>query len=139
MPTITTSYRGDRCFAAEIGRHTLVIDVPADLGGSDRGPTPPELFIASLGSCTAATLAIYCEGAGIDVEGLIVDVGYATAENPTRLTDVCVTVRLPHAECAGKREELLRVLRNGLVHETIVARPEVRFEVLDRAAPVGAV
>lgn len=41
MPTITTRYRGDMSFTTDLGRHALVIDVPAGMGGKDRGPTPP--------------------------------------------------------------------------------------------------
>jgi uncharacterized OsmC-like protein len=38
-------------FETTLGNHRLLIDVPASMGGKDRGPTPPELFVASLGSC----------------------------------------------------------------------------------------
>ncbi len=38
-------------FAAESGKHSLVIDLPEASGGTDAGFSPPQLFIASLGSC----------------------------------------------------------------------------------------
>lgn len=47
MATITTAYRGEMSFETTLGNHRLTIDVPEGMGGRDRGPTPPELFIAS--------------------------------------------------------------------------------------------
>ena len=47
MAKITTYYKGDMLFESKLGNHSVIIDVPAGMGGQDRGPTPPELFIAS--------------------------------------------------------------------------------------------
>ena len=38
MPSITTYYKGDMLFESQIGKHTITIDVPPAMGGSDRGP-----------------------------------------------------------------------------------------------------
>lgn len=41
------------------GRHTLVVDEPQSLGGTDEGPSPYELLLASLGACTSMTMKLY--------------------------------------------------------------------------------
>ena len=84
MGTVTTIYKGDMLFESKLGNHSLIIDVPASMGGSDRAPTPPEIFVASLGSCVAAFVASYCEKTGIDATDLSVDVTFDKVENPTR-------------------------------------------------------
>ncbi len=47
--------------AIRAGRHQLVADEPASRGGGDTGPTPHDLLLAALASCTAITLRMYAE------------------------------------------------------------------------------
>lgn len=119
MATITTVYKGDMLFESKIGNHSLIIDVPDSMGGTDRGPTPPQVFIASLGSCIAAFVAHYCNNVGLDTTDMSVDVSFEKVEDPTRLTDVVVDVKLPNADTKGREKAILRVAGHCPVHETI--------------------
>ena len=55
-----------------IGRHRLRADEPAGAGGDDTGPTPYDLLLAALGSCTAMTLRLYADRKQFDVEHIAV-------------------------------------------------------------------
>ena len=95
-------------FAHEIdieGGHTIVVDEPPTLGGTDTGPSPGRLLAASLASCTAVTMEMYAERKGWELGAVEVDVD-ATYDGhvPTAFE---VTVRLPAGLSEEQRERLL--------------------------------
>lgn len=52
--------------------HALTVDEPAALGGTDKGPNPVELILASLGSCQEITYRAYAAALGIPLESVSV-------------------------------------------------------------------
>ncbi len=134
MPQITTRYLGDRLFEAELGNHRLKIDLPASMGGRDRAPKPPELYVASLGGCIGAFVAQYCEECGIDTRDLAVEMVFDSEQKPTRLTNMRAVIHLPHAEVGQRRKAIERVAEHCPVHASILAMCEggMAIEIRDR-------
>lgn len=130
MTTLTTYYQGDMLFRSKLGNHEILIDVPASMGGSDRGPTPPEIFIASLGSCVGAFVAQYCARSEIDARDMTVDVTFDKAENPTRLVNLKIRVNLPNGQCNNREKALRRVAEHCPVHETISTMEGIEMEIV---------
>jgi uncharacterized OsmC-like protein len=138
MPTITTRYMGDMLFESQMGNHRLITDVPAAMGGSDRGPTPPQVFIASLGSCIGAFVASYCKHTEIDMQDMAIEVTFDKADNPTRLTNISVTINIPNGNgaCAQREEVLRRVAEHCPIHETITTFEGIQIKFAEQ--PVEA-
>ena len=116
-------------FETQLGKHNVLIDVPPSMGGGDRGPTPPDFFVASLGSCVAALVANYCRTADIDTTDLAVDVTFDKADDPTRLTNVKVWIHLPNGNVNGREKAILRVAERCPVHETICSLDSVQISL----------
>lgn len=62
----TTAYTLTENYQVSIsnGRHTLLADEPLHAGGSDSGPNPYDLLLASLAACTAITVQMYAQRKG---------------------------------------------------------------------------
>jgi putative redox protein len=74
-------------FGTEVhtANHRLVADEPRSFGGDESGPTPYDLLLAALGTCTAMTMKMYAERKGWPFAG----------------TEVHVTHERNHAEDCG--------------------------------------
>lgn len=77
-----------------VGRHSLVCDEHASLGGQDAGPAPFELLLASLGGCTAITLRMYAERKDWPLEAVDIDLHYR-AEGDSRAISRVLTLHGP--------------------------------------------
>lgn len=56
------------------GRHVVVMDEPVESGGTDRGLTPVQLFLSSLGGCAVITMRLYAQRKGWDLQDAKVQV-----------------------------------------------------------------
>ena len=55
-----------------IREHSLTVDEPESLGGTDSGPNPVELILASLGTCQEITYRAYATVMGIALDSVSV-------------------------------------------------------------------
>jgi uncharacterized OsmC-like protein len=122
---------GDR-YRVEIGAHALTVDQP-DTG--DAGPTPTDLFVASLASCVAHYAGRFFARHGVDPDGFTVDAAFSMAEDrPARVGRIDLRLRLPRAFPDELRGRLAAVVDHCTVHNSITTPPEVRVELRSVAA-----
>jgi uncharacterized OsmC-like protein len=120
--------QGDR-FLVRIRDHELVTDQPAESGGGDVGPTPTELFVASLVSCVGFYAERYLRRHDLPSEGLRVTGWFTMADTPARVDAVRIAVELPEGIPDKRRETLLAVVEKCTVHNSLRHAPDVRIEV----------
>lgn len=71
--TVTAVHeRGLRC-RVHPGRFDMIVDEPESVGGTDRGPQPTELFLASVASCFTLALAWSADKRGLAPTSIRVD------------------------------------------------------------------
>lgn len=68
VPTTRSSLVGALEVRVQVGDHQVTVDEPATIGGTERGPSPVELALASLGSCQAITYRLWAAKLGIPLE-----------------------------------------------------------------------
>ncbi len=112
---VKARYREGISFELEIRGHRVVTDLPVDKGGNDAGPTPPELLVAALASCTGVFAALFARRNGLSPEGIEVEARADTVEGPARLENFRVRVRIPGlpAELEGKARAFIEACLVG--------------------------
>jgi uncharacterized OsmC-like protein len=118
---------GDR-FSIKVRDHMITVDQPEDVGGDDLGPTPTELFVASLVSCVAFYARRYLRRHKIDAAGLYVEAAYRLAAKPARVGDVDIHIHAPAGLPPERRDGLLAVARHCTVHNSITQPPEISID-----------
>ena len=128
---------GSSGFYTEIaaGPHRLVADEPTSVGGTDAGPTPYDLLVASLGACTTMTLRMYADRKGWPLESA--DVHLKHQKIHARDCRECETESgyVDHIErelelhgplTPEQRERMLQIADRCPVHRTL--HSEIRVE-----------
>jgi uncharacterized OsmC-like protein len=112
-------------FAIQSRSHTILCDQPAENGGDDGGMTPPELLLASLGSCAAFYAAQYLRTRNLAETGVEVTVTAEKLKQPARIGNFRVDVVCPVPLTEEQVEGLMRSVHHCLVHNTLSSPPEI--------------
>lgn len=132
---VTVEHLGAVQFEIKARQHTVVADQPQENGGFDEGMTPPELFLASLGSCAAYYAADYLRQKGLATEGTRVKVVAEKLMNPPRVDNIHIEVELPLACEERDRAGVDRAVHRCLIHNTLMNPPKIEIAIQE---PVGA-
>ncbi|MCZ7461928.1 OsmC family protein [Streptomyces sp. WMMC940] len=131
---------GDAC-AVTVRGHALRVDQPVTDGGQDTGPTPVELFVASVAACVAHYAGRFLERHGLDRGALRVTADHTmAADRPARVATLTVDVDVPGLPPARARP-LEAVAARCAVKNTLEHPPAITVRLRDdgRAPrPVGS-
>ena len=116
-------------FAIHARHHTVLSDQPMDNGGSDEGMTPPELMLASLGSCAAFYVVQYLKTRNLATRGVAVIVDAEKLKSPARLGNFRIEVDCPVSLTEEQQIGMVRSVHSCLVHNTLMSVPEIAIEL----------
>jgi uncharacterized OsmC-like protein len=118
---------GDR-FTISVRGHEITVDQPVADGGGDAGPTPSELFVASLAGCVGYFAERYLVRHNIPTAGLAVDAAYEYSQDaPSRVASIDVRLAIPDAFPGSNLPALMKVVDRCTVHNSMRQAPRVRI------------
>ena len=133
---ITVEHLGSVQFEIKTRGHSIVSDQPVEQGGFNEGMTPPELLLASLGSCAGYYAAQYLRKHKLAIEGTRVRVTCDKVKDPVpRMTDFVIEVDAPVELTPEHRKGVQEAVEHCLVHNTLLHAPNIAIKI---ASPVEA-
>jgi putative redox protein len=123
---VSARWDGGLRAVVDAGRFQLIIDEPESSGGTDRGPQPTDLLLASVASCFALAMAHVARKSGTELADLQV-VATGTYDGP-RFSAVAVSLSSTAARPA--LEQLIpQAQRVCYVTNTLDQPPEITISV----------
>lgn len=116
-------------FEIKARQHKIVCDQPPENGGFDEGMTPPELLLASLGSCAGFYAAQYLKKHNLAGEGTRVRVTADKVKDPARMDNFRIEVEVPLAFTEQHRNGIQEAIDHCLIHNTLLHPPKIILEV----------
>lgn len=133
---ITVEHLGGVQFEIKARQHAIVSDQPPENGGFDEGMTPPEMLLASLGSCAGFYAAQYLKKHKGAREGTIVRVTADKVNEPARLDNFRIDLEIPGDLNQQDLEGVHLAVHRCLIHNTLLNPPKISISV--RAAELSA-
>ncbi|HUY80750.1 MAG TPA: OsmC family protein [Acidobacteriaceae bacterium] len=136
---IKVIHKGNARFQIQARHHIIVSDQPSENGGDDAAMTPPELFLASIGSCAAYYAAQFLKSRKLDQQGLEVTVQAEKLRQPARLGNFVIQVKTPVSLSDDQILAMDRSVHHCLIHQTMLNVPSIEIDILaDVPAPEPA-
>ena len=124
--TVDAHWAGGMRAVVGAGNHEIIVDEPESAGGTDTGPQPTDLLLASIASCFALAMAYAAKKRGVELSDLRVRVVGTYEELKFSRIELLIST-------AGPRPVLEELIfdaeRVCYVTNTLRQAPELRIEL----------
>jgi uncharacterized OsmC-like protein len=116
-------------FEIKARQHTVISDQPVESKGYDEGMMPPELLLASLGSCAAFYAVDYLVRNKIQRDGVKARVTAEKVKSPFRLDNFKIEVEVPGGLDDAHLQGLEDAVHRCLIHNTLLQPPTMEIAI----------
>ena len=134
---VAVEHLGALQFEIKARQHAVVSDQPVENGGHDEGMTPPELLLASLGSCAAFYAAQYLRNHKLATEGTRVRVTADKLKDPARIDNFHIEIEALAPLSEQDRAGVEEAVHHCLIHNTLLHPPNIKIEIMHAATVVS--
>src|SRR5216683_6299468 len=124
-------------FAQEIetGSHELYADEPVSFGGTDAGPSPYDLLLAALGSCTSMTIGFYARKRRWPLENITVSLRHSRIHaadceecetKEGKIDRIELDIHLTGSLTDEQRAKLMEIADKCPVHQTLTSEINIK-------------
>ncbi|HWY50849.1 MAG TPA: OsmC family protein [Chthoniobacterales bacterium] len=123
----------------EIGSHELYADEPPSYGGTDSGPSPYDLLLAALGSCTSMTIGFYARKRRWPLEKITVSLRHSKIHaidceecetKEGRIDRIELDVQLTGSLTDEQRAKLMEIAGKCPVHQTLTSEINIKSRLI---------
>jgi putative redox protein len=118
MATTANAHIGHDHYQVTItaGKNMVIADEGEDKGGKDKGFNPYQLFLASLGACTCATVRMYADKKEMNLDEVKVELTLERDEEKN-ITNITRQVNFTGTLTDEERSKLLAIANKCPVHK----------------------
>jgi uncharacterized OsmC-like protein len=126
---VTITYEGAMNAKFELpDSGTQAIGAPASCGGTGKGLSPKDLFVAGYASCVVMAMDVAAKKGGFDIAGAKITVSPVWAKNEPILEEINTMLVLPQQYDEGQLDVLRKGERYCPIHNSL--RPEVKTTLM---------
>lgn len=129
---VSVEHLGSVQFEIRARSHVIVSDQPVENFGHDEGMTPPELFLASLGSCAGFYAAQYLRKHRLATQGTKVRVTADKVKDPARIDNFRIEVEVSGELSDAHRAGVEEAVHHCLIHNTLLHPPKIEIEIKEQ-------
>ena len=95
--TMTIRFGGNKVVHAETKGFTITTDVPSEPGGAVTAPSPVDLLLASLGTCTSYYVLHFCEQHGMSLDDVSLSLDVDRDVESQKIAKIKIRINLPES------------------------------------------
>ena len=127
--SVQVTFPGGLAVQADYRGHSVRTDQPERYGGTNSGPAPFDLFLASIATCAGFYAAQFARSRDLPTEGLRVSLEPVKSDDRKRIATLRLLVDLPTGFPDKYRPALERAIDQCAVKRHIVEPPQFAIEL----------